>query len=210
MGVLIRLAALALVLSACAAQTDAPTASSPSFAATPAAAEALTLSDGSAARAWGDGPYGVVLIGGTWDPVAEELAAHGMRAVVPDEATADVLRAAIGDLHGAGIERVAVLAADDGVRAAFEVGTDEPDQVDQLITLSAVGNVTPLGEFPKLFVASQDEPAARAATDMADGAAGAWNVELLVPGDASGLAILDGPGADALLDGILRRLEERR
>lgn len=210
MGVLIRLALLAIVLCACAAQTDAPTASPPSFAATPVIAEALTLSDGSAARAWGDGPYGVVLIGGAWDPVAEELATHGMRAVVPEDATADVLRAAIGDLHGAGIERVAVLAADDGVRAAFDVGTREPGQVDQLITISAVGNVSPLGEFPKLFVASRDEPAARAAAEMADQAAGSWNVELLVPGDASGLAILDGPGADTLLDGILRRLEERR
>ena len=210
MGVLTRLALLAIVLSACATQTDAPTASSPSFVPTPAAAETLTLSDGSAARAWGDGPYGVVLIGGAWDPVAEELAAHGMRALVPEGVTADVLRAAIGDLHGAGFERVAVLAVGDGVRAAFEVGTDEPDQLDQLITLSAVGNVSPLGEFPKLFAASQGESAARAATDMADQAAGMWNVELLVPGDASGLAILDGPGADALLDGILRRLEERR
>jgi hypothetical protein len=209
MGLLIRLSLL-IVLSACAAQTDAPTASSPSFAATPAVAESVTLSDGSAARAWGDGPYGVVLIGGAWDRVAEELAAHGMRAVVPEEGTADALRAAIGDLHVAGVERVAVVAVDDGVRAAFEIGTDEPDQVDQLITVSAVGNVSPLGEFPKLFVASQDEAAARAATDMADRAAGEWNVELLVPGDASGLAILDGPGADTLLDGILRRLEERR
>ncbi|MEO8245908.1 MAG: hypothetical protein ABI622_02195 [Chloroflexota bacterium] len=209
MGLLTRLS-LVLVLSACAAQTDAPAAASPSFLATPASVEAVTLSDGSVARAWGDGPYGVVLIGGPWDAVAVELARHGMRALVPDEATADVLRAAIGDLHGVGIERVAVVAVDAGVRAAFEVGTDEPDQVDQLITLSAVGNVSPLGDFPKLFVASRDEPAAGAATEMADRAAGEWNVELLVPGGASGLAILDGPGADALLDGILRRLEERR
>lgn len=209
MGLLIRLS-LVLVLSACATQTDAPAASSASFLPTPAAVEAVTLSDGSPARAWGDGPYGVVLVGGAWDPVAEELAAHGMRALVPGGATADALRAAIGDLHGAGIERVAVMAVDAGVRAAFEVGTDEPDQVDQLITLSAVGNVSPLGEFPKLFAASQDEPAAQAAAEMADRAAGEWNVELLVPGDASGLAILDGPGADVLLDGILRRLEERR
>jgi hypothetical protein len=103
-----------------------------------------------------------------------------------------------------------VVAVDDGVRAAFEVGTNEPELVDQLITVSAVGNVSPLGVFPKLFVASQDEPAGNAATEMAMDAHGEWNLELLVPGDASGLAILDGPGADELLDGVLRRLEERR
>ena len=102
------------------------------------------------------------------------------------------------------------MAVDDGVRAAFEVGADEPELVDQLITVSARGNVSPLGVFPKLFVASEGEPASNAATEMAVKARGEWNLELLVPGEASGLAILDGPGADELLDGILRRLEERR
>lgn len=209
MGVL-RLLSLALVLSACAPPNDDPAPSAGSFVPTPAVAESFALPDGDGARAWGDGPYGVVLIGGAWDDVAQDLARHGMRAVVPNAHDAGALRAAIVALHDEGIERVAVLAVGEGVSAAFEVGTDEPDLVDQLITVSAVGDVTGLGPFPKFFVASEGEPAGAAAPRMAADARGAWNLELLVPGDASGLAILDGPGADELLDGILRRLEERR
>jgi hypothetical protein len=204
---LLRAALLVLVLCACAPQTDAPAASSPVLP-TPAAAESISLADGTAARSWGDGPYGVVLVGDGWEPVAAELALHGMRllAVAPD-----ALRAGITWLHDAGIDRVAVVAVGDaGVEAAFAVGTDAPELVDQLITVSARGEVARLGVFPKLFVASEGEAAAADATEMAAAAAGDWNAELLVPGDASGLSILDGPGAEAFLDGLLRRLEERR
>lgn len=204
---LLRGAALVLVLCACAPQTDAPAAGSP-FAATPAAAVDVALPDGTAARAWGDGSYGVVLVGEGWDPVAAELALHGMRllSVAPD-----ALRPGITWLHDAGLDRVAVVAVGDaGVDAAFAVGIDAPELVDQLITISARGDAASLGVFPKLFVASEGEDAAADATEMAAAAAGDWNAELLVPGDASGLDILDGEGGEELIDGILRRLEERR
>ena len=205
---LLKGALLVLVLCACAPGTDAPAATPGSFEPTPAVAENLALPDGTAVRSWGDGPYGVVLVGDGWEPLAAELALHGMRlvAVAPG-----ALEPAITWLHGEGIERVAVMAVDGpGAQAAFEIGTDAPQLVDQLITISARGNVGRLGEFPKLFVASEGEAAAAQATEMADRAAGAWNAALLVPGDASGLAILDGEGADELRSGILRRLEERR
>lgn len=204
---LLRGAALVLVLCACAPQTDAPAAGSP-FAATPAAAVDVALPDGTAARAWGDGSYGVVLVGEGWDPVAADLALHGMRllSVAPD-----ALRPGITWLHDAGLDRVAVVAVGDaGVDAAFAVGIDAPELVDQLITISARGDAASLGVFPKLFVASEGEDAAADATEMAAAAAGDWNAELLVPGDASGLDILDGEGGEELIDGILRRLEERR
>ncbi len=220
MGVLRRvaliavLAGMAVTVVACGTDgthgTDGTVAPTDSFLPTPAVASSQALGDGSGATSYGDGPYGVILIGGAWDAVAAELALHGMRAVVPAEATSSALRAAIADLHGAGVERVAVVAADTGVAAAFDVGARDAAAVDQLITLSATGDASRLGVFPKLFVASEDEAAASVATEMAATAAGDWNAELLVPGDASGLAILDGPGADELLDGILRRLEERR
>lgn len=198
---------MVLVLCACAPQTDAPAATPGSFEPTPAAVADATLPDGTAVRTWGDGPYGVVLAGEGWDPVAEELALHGMRLVA---APTNALRSAVEWLHDAGTERVAVMAAGDGLAAAFELGTDAPELVDQLITVSGTGDVARLGVFPKLFVASEGEAAAAEATEMADRAAGDWNAALLVPGDASGLAILDGAGRDELLAGILRRLEERR
>lgn len=45
---------------------------------------------------------------------------------------------------------------------------------------------------------------------MTEVAAGTWNALLLVPGQDSGLAILDGTGAEELIDGVVARLEERR
>lgn len=206
MGLLIRIS-LVLVLCACTPQTDAPAASPGSFEPTPAPAVELALPDGTAVRSWGDGAYGVVLVGDGWEPLAGELALHGMRVVALPSAA---LRSGITWLHDAGIDRVAVMAVDDGVPAAFELGSDEPELVDQLITISARGDAAPLGVFPKLFVASEGEDAAADAAEMAAAAAGDWNAELLVPGDASGLDILDGEGRDELIDGVLRRLEERR
>ncbi len=202
------LALLVLLVAACA---PAPTP-----AATTSAALRITLAPGGAALIWGDGPYGVVLLHGaaydaaSWEPQARVLADDQMRVLAVEEVTADALRAAIAHLHGEGIERVAVVAASAGAAAAFEVGVAEPELVDQLIVVSGTGNVSGLGEFPKLFAASEGEPAAADAERMEGEAPGAWNAVLLVPGDAHGQAIFDSEGGDELLSGILRRLGERR
>lgn len=202
------LALLVLLVAACA---PAPTP-----AATTSAALRITLEPGGAALIWGDGPYGVVLLHGaaydaaSWEPQARVLADDQMRVLAVEEVTADALRTAIAHLHGEGIERVAVVAASAGAAAAFEVGVAEPELVDQLIVVSGTGNVSGLGEFPKLFAASEGEPAAADAERMEGEAPGAWNAVLLVPGDAHGQAIFDSEGGDELLAGILRRLGERR
>ncbi len=174
------------------------------------------LPDGADALRWGDGPYGLVLVpdagrdAASWDAVARVLAEEGMTVVAVDEAGAEMVEAAISQLQGDGIERVAVLAAGAGSTAAFAVGVDQPDLVDQLIVLSARGNVSRLGVFPKLFVAAEDEGAAAEAERMTEDAPGDWNAVFLAPGDDSGQAILEGEGADAARAAIIQRLEERR
>ena len=169
------------------------------------------------ARLWGDGPYGLVLVtdsgreAASWDGLASTFAGEGMTVVALDAgSTAGRVLGAIQALQDAGIERVAVLAAGSGSVQAMEIGATWPGLVDQLILLSARGNVSRLGEFPKLFVASEGEGAAAEARRMADVAPGDWNALYLATGDASGQAILDGAGAEGAMEAILVRLEERR
>lgn len=212
MGLLSRLPLVGvLALGACTSGTDAPAASSP-FVPTPAAAESVALPDGTGARAWGDGTYGVVLVGAGWEEagIPEELALERMRAVVAPAASPESLRASIEALLAAGVERVAVMAVGDGVATAFSLGASSPGLIDQLIVVSGSGDVGELGEFPKLFVASASEPLAGEAERMADEAPGAWNAVLLTPYPGSGLEVLQDPASGALANGILRRLEERR
>ncbi len=182
----------------------------------PADGSPYPLLDGDSARRWGDGAYGVVLIpddaGGaaSWAATARVLAAEGMTIVAIDGPDAAVAEAAIRGLRAEGIERVAVMAAGAGSNAAFALGVSQPELIDQLITLSARGNVSRLGVFPKLFVASEDEGAAAEAERMTARAPGDWNALFLAKGDATGLGILEGEGAADARDAIAQRLEERR
>lgn len=179
-------------------------------------ADVVRLAGDGVALAWGDGPYGLVLLHGaqydhvSWEPQARVFAEDGMRVLATDDVSAETLRAAIAHLHGEGISRVAVLAASAATAAALEVGRESPQLIDQLIVLSGSGEVGDLGVFPKLFAASAGEPAAADAERMADEAPGDWNVVVLVPGDAHGQAIFEGEVGEALMEALLRRLAERR
>lgn len=193
-------AALILALCACAAPGGSPFE--------------LPIHEG--ALRWGDGSYGVVLVpqagrgAASWNEPARVFADEGMTVVAVAEADESMVAAAIRRLRDDGIERVAVLAAGDGAAAALVLGRDQPDLVDQLILLSAVGDVSGLGVFPKLFVASEGEEAAGDAERMASEAPGDWNALYLAPGSDSGQAILSGEGSAAALEAIVQRLEERR
>jgi hypothetical protein len=169
------------------------------------------------ARRWGDGPYGLVLVtdagrdAASWDRLAASFADEGMTVVALDAgSTAGRIQGAIQALQDIGIPRVAVLAAGSGTVPAMELGATWPQLVDQLILLSAEGDVDRLGQFPKLFVASEDDDAADEAVRMAEEAPGDWNALYLAAGDASGQAILEGSGAGGAIAAILVYLEERR
>ncbi|HET6380110.1 MAG TPA: alpha/beta hydrolase [candidate division Zixibacteria bacterium] len=179
-------------------------------------APTLTLPDGSAARSWGDGPYGVVVVPdagrdpGSWEAVATEWADEGMSVLAVAERTPEAVVAGVAYLRGQGVERVALVGAGAGAEAVMEVGRTRPELVDQMIVLSATGSASELGPFPKLFVASEGEPAATDAERMAEEAPGDWNALYLAGGDASGQELLEGDGAAETLEAIRQRLEERR
>jgi pimeloyl-ACP methyl ester carboxylesterase len=178
----------------------------------------VTLPDGSNALAWGEGPYGLVLVHGegkdaaSWEPQAVAFADDGMTVLAVEDSVPGAIVAAMGHLRDeVGLERVALLAAGMGSAAALAVGREHPDLVDQLIVISAAGeDVTDLGPFPKLFVASAGEAAAAEVEGMAEQAPGDWNGVYLAPGDASGQAIFEGEEGAATLEAVLQRLAERR
>jgi pimeloyl-ACP methyl ester carboxylesterase len=140
-----------------------------------------------------------------------------MTALAPDGSDAAAVRAAISYLRDErGLSRVALVAAGSGGVAALAVGRESPELVDQLILISvpgyasSVAELGELGEFPKLFAASEGEAAAADAEAMTGAAPGLWNALFLAPGSASGLAIFSSDGGDEMLAAVLRRLDERR
>jgi hypothetical protein len=176
----------------------------------------IELPGGTAARSWGDGPYGLVLVhdighdAASWSAQAVAFAGRGMTVLAVEDADADAVVNAITWLLGSGIERVALLGAGDGSVAVLTVGAERAELVDQVILISATGDVAALGAFPKLFVASEQEGAAADAERMATEARGDWNALFLAPGSDSGQAILEGAAGEATMEAVIRRLEERR
>lgn len=178
----------------------------------------MDLPDGSVALRWGDGPYGLVLVhdagldASSWAPQAATFAGKGMTVLALESATPESVVAGLRSLlDGAGLKRVALLGAGDGAAVAMEAALNEPDLVDQLLVISAVGDAAALAVFPKLFVASEGEPAAGDAERMADEARGDWNALYLAPGNASSQALLsDETAGGPAMEAIIARLEERR
>lgn len=210
-----RLASLGLVFLLAAVVTACGTA-------LPDGAVEVTLADGTQVASWGDGEYGVVLItdegesAADWAALATEIAANRMAVLVLESAEADVetLAAAADWLTDAGAERVAYVASGDGGGMRLAEAADAGAAVDQLIMVSGSlddGQLDTLGEPPKLFIAAEGDAAgSSAAARMTESALGAWNALLLVSGSDRGAAILDGDGRDALVEGVIARLEERR
>jgi pimeloyl-ACP methyl ester carboxylesterase len=147
-----------------------------------------------------------------WAPQAQTFAANGMTVLAVEAGEAATVLAAMRQLRDeASLERVALLGAGSGASVALAATRAEPDLVDQLIVISATGDASDLGVFPKLFVASEGEAAAADAERMAEESPGDWNVLYLASGSASGLGLLeDGEAGAATLEAIILRLEERR
>lgn len=172
---------------------------------------------GAEAIVRGEGGYGVVLSHGaaydaaSWDDQAGEIAENGFVTLsVEDTSTESVTAAAEYLADERGVEGVALVGASAGTSGVFGAAEENPDITDQIIVLSGSGDVSGLGEVPKLFVASEGEGLADTAREMAEEAPGSENEALILPGSAHAQAIFDTGQGGRLLETMIERLEERR
>ena len=164
---------------------------------------------------WRAGGYGAVLVHGaaydaaSWRPQAEAIAAAGVTALALEQISPEDVLAGIRFLEEqCGIVGAALIGASAGAGAALAAAGREPEAIDQLIILSGSGDVSGLGDQPKLFVASEGEGLADATRRMAEDAPGGDNEALILPGDAHAQAIFETEHGDDLLEAILDRLTE--
>lgn len=164
---------------------------------------------------WRSGDHGVLLLHGaaydalSWEPQAQALASQGFTVLALEELSPDSVRDGIGYLlDTCGTSGVAVIGASAGGAPALEVLAENPAGISGLVLLGATGDVSALGDYPKLFVASESEGLADELTAMADEAPGDQNETLILPGSAHAQAMFESDQRDALVDALLTFLVE--
>lgn len=173
----------------------------------------IVSADGS--LTWGDGSYGVVLAHGaafdasSWTDQAVLIAAHGCTVIAVQDTGSDGLHAAIEQLQGAGITRIALVGGSAGIDSVLRLAVAEPELADQLIGISPNSTVTGLGSEPKLFIASEGETVAQVSVMLAEQSPGSDNKSVLLPGSAHAQNIFATDQGPALLEQVLNRIDER-
>ncbi len=165
---------------------------------------------------WGEGDRGAVLAHGaaydaaSWEPQGQTLGENGVVALAVEDTAPRNLRSAIEYLkEERRVESVALIGASAGAKPVLSYAEENPEEVSQIILLSGMGDVSGLGEQPKLFVASEGEGGlAEEVSRMAEEAPGAENEALLLPGDAHAQAIFQAEEGERLTQTIVERLEE--
>jgi pimeloyl-ACP methyl ester carboxylesterase len=169
---------------------------------------------GSPALTWGDGSYGVVLAhgasydAGSWEEQATAIAEQGATVVAVEDISPAAIADAVRHLQEDGIEEVALVGGSAGADAILQLSADEPDLADQLILLSPNSVVDGLGDQPKLFIASEDEPTADVPRQIAESAPGEDDEVVLLPGEAHAQGIFDSDQGERAMTLILDRLAE--
>ena len=107
-----------------------------------------------------------------------------------------------------GVRNVTLIGASAGTAGVLGAAEETPGLADGVIPLSGTGEVSGLGDYPKLFVASEYEGLAEEARRMAEQAPGNRNEALILPGDAHAQAIFGTDQGGRLMRAILARLED--
>jgi pimeloyl-ACP methyl ester carboxylesterase len=164
---------------------------------------------------WGEGDRGVVLAHGasynaaSWEPQGQTLGDNDAVAVAVEDTSSYNLRSATDYLKKErGVKSVTLIGASAGTRPVLQAAQNNPEEINQIILLSGIGDVSGLGEYPKLFVASEGEGIAERVRQMANEAPGNQNEALILAGDAHAQAIFQTEEGERLMQVILERLKE--
>ncbi|CAN5414967.1 hypothetical protein BH23ACT6_BH23ACT6_16580 [soil metagenome] len=136
------------------------------------------------------------------------MADTGATVVAVEDISPEGINDAVTYLQDSGIDDVALVGGSAGADGILDLASDQPDLPDQLILLSPNSPVEGLGEEPKLFIASEDEPVADVSTELAENSPGSDNEATLLPGSAHAQNIFDTDQAEPVLDAMLERLTE--
>lgn len=202
--------ALVLMVSSCGAPSAGP---APAGAPEEASGRPLTV-DGSEVLTWGEGAYGVVLAHGaafdaaSWEAQAVRIAAQDATVLAVEDISPDAIAAAVTHLQDSGVADVALVGGSAGADAILRLAAEQPDLADQLILLSPNTVQDGLGDQPKLFVASEEEPLVDVARELAATAPGEDNEELIVPGSAHAQNIFGSDQGETVTVAVLQRLAE--
>ena len=178
--------------------------------------EAVEVAGGEALL-WGEGDRGAGLAHGaaydaaSWREQAERLAGNGVAALAVEDTSARSVAEAAGYLREErGVRNVTLIGASAGTDGVLGAAEENPGLVDGVILLSGTGEVSGLGEYPKLFVASEGEGLAEEVRRMAESAPGSRNEALILPGDAHAQAIFETDQGGRLMRAILARIKDNR
>lgn len=173
--------------------------------------ERIDIGDGEALT-WGTGEYGVVLAHGaafdaaSWEEQATAIADQGATVIAVESIDPEAIGAAVHKLEDDGISEVALVGGSAGADAILRLLSDQPDIADQLITLAVNTEVDGIGDQPKLFIVSEDDPSADASVALAENADGNDNQLEVLPGSAHAQNIFDTEQGDVALQLMLDRL----
>ena len=174
--------------------------------------ERLTVGS-TEALVWGEGDRGVVLAHGaaydaaSWSVQAKKIAQSGATVLAVEDTSAESIQAASEHLRDErGAQSVSLIGASAGSAGVLGAGSQKSAKVAQIILLSGTGDVAGLGEYPKLFTASEGEGLAGQVRQMAEEAPGNSNEALILGGDAHAQAIFETPQGDRLLQAITERV----
>ena len=169
---------------------------------------------GDEALTWGTGDYGVVLAHGaafdaaSWEVQATAIADQGATVIAVESIDPEAIAAAVEKLQDDGVPDVALVGGSAGADAILQLLSEEPDIADQLITLAVNTEVDGIGEQPKLFIVSEDDPSAGASQALAENASGEDNQLELLPGSAHAQNIFDTDQGEVAMQLILDRLAQ--
>lgn len=164
---------------------------------------------------WGEGDRGAVLAHGaaydaaSWRDQACQLADNGVVALAVENTSAQSVADAAGYLkEERGVHGVALVGASAGTSGVLGAVEENPELADQMILLSGTGEVSGLGAYPKLFVASEGEGLAPEVRRMAEQVPGERNEVLILSGNAHAHAIFETSQGERLMRAILKTLNE--
>lgn len=150
--------------------------------------------------------HGAAFDAASWEDQAVLIAERDATVVAVEDISPAGIAAAVDHLRDRGVRDVALVGGSAGADAILQLASEQPDLPDQLVLLSPNGLRPGLGDEPKLFIASEEDPLVDIARELAETSPGSDNEVLIVPGSAHAQHVFATDQATQVTQVILDRL----